>query len=267
MRPTLLAMLPLVGLPLVATAAAPSTSPGEHVRSSVVRLVVQDGAGRERARGSGFFVSSDGRVVTSRRLLHGAEQVRAVLADGDERRVLGLLAEDEDTDVALLRVEGSAYAPLQLSEVPAGDGARVVVPSHTHAGGAALATVRTAGGPSSADAPPLGHVVTAGGVAPAHLVPATGRWPRMHLTELTPAGAPVLSLDGSVVGVVQTPGVAIPADAVRALLVRVGPGAVPQPFGTTSRGSPLLVLGIIAAVGLVLASRRRHQRRGPSLRG
>ena len=71
-----------------------------------------------RALGSGVIVSDDGYVLTNHHVIQGAEQIRLVLWDGrvTEARVVG---SDAETDLAVLKVEGSGLPALALDpELP-----------------------------------------------------------------------------------------------------------------------------------------------------
>lgn len=81
----------------------PSLAPLIRVaRPCVVNVDVQrPGEAHDRDRGSGFLISSDGRVVTNAHVVKGATAIRVKLADGRgfPARVVGL---DPSTDIALL---------------------------------------------------------------------------------------------------------------------------------------------------------------------
>jgi hypothetical protein len=61
----------------------------------------------DRALGSGFVVRSNGTIVTNRHVIAGASQVCVSFASGEKYQKAFVLAEDEDRDLAILRVEGS----------------------------------------------------------------------------------------------------------------------------------------------------------------
>ncbi|MCX7809189.1 MAG: trypsin-like peptidase domain-containing protein, partial [Deltaproteobacteria bacterium] len=71
--------------------------------------------------GSGVIISEDGLVVTNHHVIHGARRIRVSLSDGREipARIIG---SDEDTDMALLRLEGTN---LQLKAIPFGDSSQL----------------------------------------------------------------------------------------------------------------------------------------------
>ena len=95
-------------------------------RPSVVLLRVVDG-GRAVGGGTGFVVQA-GVVATNHHVVDRARAVEAVHEDGTAHAVAGVIASDEENDLALLRVPSLAAPPLPLAApggVEAGD--RVVV--------------------------------------------------------------------------------------------------------------------------------------------
>ncbi len=91
----------------------------ERTRAGVVALQMHMPKGRGGQRGgsgSGFLITPDGYLVTNHHVAEVGERITATLDDGSEHaaeRVGG----DADTDLALLRLAGSAALPhLQLGE-------------------------------------------------------------------------------------------------------------------------------------------------------
>ncbi len=67
----------------------------------------QQGAPQERVQlsaGSGFFISSDGEVLTNNHVIKGADKIEIELKDGT-RHAVKVIGRDPDTDIALLKVE------------------------------------------------------------------------------------------------------------------------------------------------------------------
>ncbi len=72
----------------------------------------------ERALGSGVIVTEDGYVLTNHHVIAGASQIRIALWDGRVTQA-NLIGSDADTDLAVLKMEGSALPALPLdAEVP-----------------------------------------------------------------------------------------------------------------------------------------------------
>ncbi len=63
--------------------------------------------------GSGFFVSSDGYVVTNNHVVKDAERITVTLQDGREYEA-GIVGLDPNTEVAVIKVEGTNFPFLEL---------------------------------------------------------------------------------------------------------------------------------------------------------
>jgi S1-C subfamily serine protease len=103
-------------------------SAAEEVSPSVVQIVTHKhrrgsnrGGSEAAGTGSGFFISPDGLLLTNSHVVHNADKIEVVLADGRRPDAI-LVGEDPDTDIAVLRV----YAP-NLKSVMLGDSAKVRV--------------------------------------------------------------------------------------------------------------------------------------------
>ncbi|MGI6193564.1 MAG: S1C family serine protease, partial [Christensenellales bacterium] len=60
------------------------------------------------SRGSGFFISADGYIVTNNHVVEGAETVSVTLNNGETLDAI-VVGTDEKTDIAVLKVEGSGF--------------------------------------------------------------------------------------------------------------------------------------------------------------
>ena len=72
-----------------------------------------NGKGRRRmavGEGSGFFLTSDGYVVTNNHVVENAEKIQVVTVDGDQFEA-ELVGRDEKTDLALLRIKDGDNFP------------------------------------------------------------------------------------------------------------------------------------------------------------
>jgi len=90
------------------------------VRPALLRVYASgDGAPRV---GAGFVVDSSGLAVTNWSLLAGAQQVAVVTPQGDNFRVHGWLAKDEDADLAVIKIDAlpPGEPSLSLSTEPIG---------------------------------------------------------------------------------------------------------------------------------------------------
>jgi serine protease Do len=116
--------------------SAPVDLPGlvERVRPTIVSVIAGRAAGeghvfsehggnaREHALGSGFLITPDGVVVTSRHVIAGADDVRIELDDGRAFPAT-VVARDAWLDVALIRMRGAAGLP--VSTLGSSDGMKV----------------------------------------------------------------------------------------------------------------------------------------------
>lgn len=75
---------------------------------SVVTVVAADD------HGSGFFISSNGLIMTNFHVVKGAEEVKVVLDNGITLPAK-VIATNPDKDLAILKIEGSGYRPLLIS--------------------------------------------------------------------------------------------------------------------------------------------------------
>jgi len=153
---------------------------------------------------SGFFISADGRFVTTAHAVEGAVNAVAKTGDGGIYNVSGVLAASKSSDLAVLKADVKPPKLLRFlelnknSELPAGTAVAVV--------GSALAG-------------------SEGGV---RQLTTTAQAPdRLELAGSTPAssvGLPVVNENGEVIGVVTSAGektVARPITALDLLLSRV----------------------------------------------
>ncbi|HEX4914016.1 MAG TPA: trypsin-like peptidase domain-containing protein [Vicinamibacterales bacterium] len=63
-----------------------------------------------RGTGTGFLIDAEGHVLTNHHVIEGAERLTVKLADGRMLRA-NVVGSDPDTDIALIRVEGSGPFP------------------------------------------------------------------------------------------------------------------------------------------------------------
>lgn len=219
-------------LALLAFAAGPAGAQElkallEETRDSVVLLSVFDASGREVASGTGFLVKP-GIVATNHHVVSPAHRVEVTLSDGKTAGADGVIAEDGDADLALLRVPGLTARPLRLAASDAVEpGDRVVVLGN-----------------------PLGLAGTVSEGIVAALRPE-GLGPEVRGFETTPliqitapispgsSGSPVLDTQGRVIGVAvsqflfgQNLNFAVPSNTLSLLLANADLDGLARPLGS-----------------------------------
>jgi Trypsin-like peptidase domain len=105
--------------PLVPQTYAQSGDMSGLVKSSidaVVLIVVNDSNGKAVLEGSGFLVSSDGRIVTNHHVIAGASSAIVKLNNGAFFPVEGVIADDPERDLALIKVPGKGLPYLNLAD-------------------------------------------------------------------------------------------------------------------------------------------------------
>jgi S1-C subfamily serine protease/Tfp pilus assembly protein PilF len=97
-------------------------------RPAVALVTVLDKAGKPLKLGTGFFVSTDGKLVTNAHVIEGANSVNAKLENGATYSILGVLKAALDKDLVLLQTEAKDVPSLAISREPMPDvGSRVAV--------------------------------------------------------------------------------------------------------------------------------------------
>jgi len=86
----------------------------QRTRGGVVSLRVRPRRGRGEGAGSGFLITPDGYLLTNSHVVDAGDAITVTLDDGSEHAAQRVGA-DVDTDLALLRIGGSA--PLQHLEL------------------------------------------------------------------------------------------------------------------------------------------------------
>jgi len=247
----------------LASAASPAFSAtadlaalAERTKPSVVLLTIDDATGQKAGTGTGFFISSEGRIVTNHHVIEGAAKVTATLADGSKRAVLGLLADDATRDIAILQAEGESPAPLVL-----GDSTRVKV-------GDDIVVIGSPLGLSSTLSVGIVSAVRAQGLAEEieDAPDLTRSWGMQITAPVSPgsSGSPIMTSSGEVVAVavgIYSPGRAqnlnfgVPVEVVKDMAARLGPEARWKAFEGAStpnvRRNLLISAGIVGALVLV----------------
>jgi serine protease Do len=214
----------LVGMALMASLATAQeavdwSSLVEKVMPAVVTIVSTDA--KDIVQGSGFIISSDGKIVTNFHVVAGKPTILARRSDGSFLVIKGVLASDKANDLAILQAEGR-----NLPFVPLGDSDGVKV-------GEAVCVI---GSPML-----LEGTVSAGIISAVREL----RGDRKLLQITAPisegsSGSPVFNRKGEVIGVAsftlsegQNLNFAVPSNAVKTLLRRLGIAFSPLPPSPT----------------------------------
>jgi hypothetical protein len=84
---------------------------------AVVLIVISNSAGQETALGSGFLVSADGEIVTNHHVIKDAHSAIVKLSNGAFFPVSGVLADDSERDLAVIKVNGKNLPYLSLGDM------------------------------------------------------------------------------------------------------------------------------------------------------
>lgn len=235
-------------------------------KSSVVLLTISDAADRKVATGTGFFVSADGKIVTNHHVVDGAVKVTASLADGRKIECTGILADDEDKDLAIVKIPGEGYPPLTLGNSGAlrpGDEV-VVIGSPLGLSGTVstgiVSALRNGVSGEDEDDPSAKHDLL-----------HTKGWGIQVTAAISPgsSGSPIMTPAGEVVAVAvgamtggQALNFGIPIEEVKTLLGRAGGKPVAFTRGTTSavRKNLAISAAFFAALALVYFGVKRYDR-------
>ena len=86
----------------------------KKARPAVMLLVVSDANGKEIATGTGFLVSSDGKLITNFHVIEKAASAVAKAENGGLFPVEGVFASDPKYDLVLLKIKGKELPFLTL---------------------------------------------------------------------------------------------------------------------------------------------------------
>jgi TonB family protein len=200
---------PVSQSPQATAGQTPSSELGNleaKVRPSVIWVTTFDSKGNLLRTESGFFISADGRFVTTSHAVEGGVNAVAKTADGGIYNVSGVLTLSKSADLAVLKADVKPQKLLRFLDLnKTGElsaGARVAVVGSALAGneGNARETTITA---QSSD-----RLEIAGAIAPSSI------------------GSPVVNENGDVTGIVTSTGektIARPVAALDLVLSRVTP--------------------------------------------
>jgi serine protease Do len=141
---------------------------------------------RKNALGSGFIISADGYIVTNHHVVAQADKVQVSLREGEKTYDAEVVGTDEETDLALLKIDAERELPsLEFGDSEGLEPGQWVV---------------AIGNPFG-----LSHTVTAGIVSAKGRVIGAGPYDNFIQTDasINPgnSGGPLLNLEGDVVGI------------------------------------------------------------------
>lgn len=224
----------------------------DQTTASVVHLVLIGPDGDEIGSGSGFFVG-EGRIATNYHVIEEAAEAIAKLNDGRELDVLGVLASDEDRDLAVIGVAAENNPPAlrlgDLESVKQGEKVFVIGSPYGLAGTLSTGIV---------------SAIREGGVEDKRRGGRLEGWGIQITAPIAPgsSGSPVLTHDGKVVAVAVgiidggvPVGFGIPIEALERLLGAIPENAEPQPLPEASSvwRNLLISAAVFAAIALAFA--------------
>ncbi len=167
------------------TVNAPAQNTTEELvkkSSDAVVLIFVSDSGKDTGLGSGFIISSDGKIVTNYHVIKGADKALVKLTNGAFFPVETVLASDPVADLAIIKVAGRNLPTLKLGN------------SETVQAGERVVAIGN----------PLGLETTVtDGIVSALRNEASASWIQTT-APVSPgnSGGPLLRLDGTVVGVI-----------------------------------------------------------------
>jgi S1-C subfamily serine protease/tetratricopeptide (TPR) repeat protein len=87
-----------------------------EANGAIVSIVMSDKDSHPIAKGSGFFISKDGRILTNYHVIKSGTSAVVKLPDGASFDVDGVLAVDKDRDVAVIKAHGNDFRTLTLGD-------------------------------------------------------------------------------------------------------------------------------------------------------
>ncbi len=96
-------------------------------KAAVVLVITYDANNKPLAQGSGCIVRSDGVIITNHHVVRNAQSITVKLSNGASFNAVGLLGQDEQVDLALVKVEGSELPTVKLGDSSAVKAGQAVV--------------------------------------------------------------------------------------------------------------------------------------------
>jgi TonB family protein len=181
------------------------------VRPSVIWVTTFDSKGNLLRTESGFFISADGRFVTTAHAIEGGVNAVAKTADGGIYNVTGILTVSKSADLAVLKAEIKPQKLLRFLDLNKTD--ELLLGAKVAAVGSALAGNEGAARETTISAQSSDRLELAGATAASSV------------------GSPVVNENGDVIGVVTTVGektIVRPVAALDAVLSRLTANTQPR---------------------------------------
>jgi TonB family protein len=192
-----------------------------RVQPAVILVTVFDSSGKLLRTETGFFISDDGRFVTTARAIENGVNAVAKTADGGIYNVAGIFASSAPLDLAILKADVKRVPFLPLSK-----NAKTEVGAHVGVIGSALAGSEGA--------------LWEGAIAAKQPESQSDRLEIAMPMSASSAGSPVVDKSGEVVGIVASAGektIVTSSSAVTSLQSQIAPDA-PARWAKTSETSP-----------------------------
>jgi TonB family protein len=187
------------------------------VRPSVIWITVFDRSGKLLRTETGFFISTDGRLITTAHAIEGGINAVAKTADGGIHNVSGILAASTTLDLAILQADVKGVPFLTLNK-------NVKLPIGTHVG-------------------VVGSALAGNEGSPREVTTSTQQSDRMEIgATISPSsiGSPLVDADAEVVGIVTSAGekaAVRPSNTLDSLLSQIASNATPR-WPQTAEASP-----------------------------
>ena len=229
----------------------------EATKPSVVLVTLYDANGTKAGSGSGFFVSADGELVTNHHVIEGAARASVSMSDGRELLVLGVLVDDPEHDIALVKVAGAGFPPLPIGDTTALHAGEDIVVIGSPLG---LSTTISTGIVSAV----RGDGLTSQEGFKKDTDKTTAAWGLQISAPIAPgsSGSPILSRSGDVVGVAvglltrgQNLNFGIPTVFVKAAMAKAAAGAPLRALDAVPDRRKNLAISIAVGLALALAFR------------
>jgi S1-C subfamily serine protease len=202
----------------------------KKARPAVMFLSMSDANGQEIATGTGFLISTDGKLVTNHHVIERAAKISAKAENGGSFQVEGILADDPKNDLTILKLKGKDLPFLAL-----GDDGKLEV-------GARVAVVGS----------PLGLEGTLSEGIVSAMRELNGQVKLLQITAPVShgsSGSPVINAKGDVVGIAsallsggQALNFAVPVAYATQLSAKITPDTVAQALDPSESGTGKKVL-------------------------